>query len=87
MQAQIEANVLFLPRLDENDPFAHLREIEHPTFILNGVHDVMIPTVNSFYMARNIPNAQLFIYPDAAHGAQFQYPARFLGHARQFLAE
>jgi hypothetical protein len=30
------------------------------------VNDVMIPTVNSFYMARNLPNAQLFIYPDAA---------------------
>ncbi len=29
MQAQIEANVLFLPRLDENDPFAHLREIKN----------------------------------------------------------
>ena len=42
-----------------------------PTFILNGVNDVMIPTVNSFYMARNLPNAQLFIYPDAGHASQF----------------
>jgi pimeloyl-ACP methyl ester carboxylesterase len=47
----------------------------------------MIPTINSFYMARNLPNAQLFIYPDAAHAAQFQYPQRFLQHAVQFLAE
>jgi len=85
--AQIEANMLYLPRLSEEDPFAHLREIKQPTFILNGVNDVMVATVNSYYMARNIPNAQLFIYPDAAHAAQFQYPERFLKHAIQFLNE
>ena len=86
-KAQIEANMLYLPRLSEDDPFAYLRNIHQPTLILNGVNDVMIPTVNSFYMARNIPNAQLFIYPDAGHGAQFQYPRRFLRHALQFLSE
>lgn len=85
--AQIEANLLYLPRLREDDPFAYLRAIRQPTFILNGVNDVMVPTVNSFYMARNLPNAQLFIYPDAGHAAQFQCPQRFLQHAHQFLAE
>jgi pimeloyl-ACP methyl ester carboxylesterase len=40
MQAQIEANMHYLPKLDPKDPFAHLREIRQPTFILNGVHDV-----------------------------------------------
>lgn len=87
MQAQIEANMHFLPKLDEQDHFAHLREIKQPTFILNGVDDVMIPTINAYQMALNIPNAQLFIYPDAGHGAQFQYPERFLKHAIQFLNE
>jgi len=86
-KAQIESNMLYLPRLSEDDPFAYLRAIPQPTFILNGVNDVMIPTVNSFYMARNLPNAQLFIYPDAGHAAQFQYPQRFLQHAIQFLSE
>ena len=85
--AQIEANMMFLPRLSEDDPFAHLREISQPTFILNGVHDVMIATVNSFYMARNVPDGQLFIYPDCGHAAQFQCPERFLKHAIQFLQE
>ncbi|OTG94590.1 alpha/beta hydrolase [Acinetobacter sp. ANC 4654] len=87
MQAQIEANMHFLSKLDEQDPFAHLREIKQPTFILNGVDDVMIPTINAYQMAQNIPNAQLFIYPDAGHGAQFQYPERFVKHAIQFLDE
>lgn len=86
-EAQIEANMHYLPRVSETDPFAYLRDIKQPTFILNGVHDVMIPTINSFYMARNLPNAQLFIYPDAGHGAQFQCPERFLYHATRFLSE
>lgn len=85
--AQIEANLHYLPRVQEDDPFAYLRGIRQPTFILNGVNDVMVATVNSFYMARNLPNAQLFIYPDAGHAAQFQCPQRFLQHAVQFLAE
>lgn len=85
--AQIESNMHYLARVSEDDPFAYLRQIHQPTFILNGVNDVMIPTINSFYMARNIPNAQLFIYPDAGHGAQFQYPERFLFHAVHFLSE
>lgn len=87
IQAQVEANMFYLPKLDRDDRFAHLRAITQPTFILNGNDDAMIPTINSYYMAQNIPNAQLFIYPDAGHGAQFQYPERFLKHAVQFLAE
>ena len=87
IQAQIEANMYYLPKLDPKEPFAHLREIKQPTFILNGVNDVMIPTINSWYMAQNIPNAQLFIYPDAGHAPQFQFPERFLKHATQFLSE
>ena len=87
VKAQLEACMHYMTRLSEEDPFAHLREIKQPTFILNGVNDVMVATVNSYYMARNIPNAQLFIYPDAGHAAQFQCPERFLKHAIQFLSE
>lgn len=87
IQAQIEANMHYLPKLDRRDPFAHLREITQPTFILNGVNDVMIPTINSWHLAQNIPNAQLFLYPDAGHAPHFQFPERFLKHATQFLGE
>jgi pimeloyl-ACP methyl ester carboxylesterase len=87
IQAQIEANMYYLPKLDPQAPFAHLRQIKQPTFILNGADDVMIPTINSWHMAQNIPNAQLFLYPDAGHAPHFQFPDRFLKHATQFLGE
>lgn len=87
MQAEIEANTAFVAPLDSAQPFAHLAEIVQPTLIVNGVDDVMIATINSWHMCQNIPNAQLIVYPDAGHGAQFQYPERFLKHATQFLEE
>ncbi|MDE5444211.1 alpha/beta fold hydrolase [Bradyrhizobium sp. CSA207] len=87
MQAQIAANTAFVAPLDQEKPFAHLSEISQPTLVINGINDVMIATINSWHMVQNIPNAQLIVYPDAGHGAQFQYPDRFLKHAIQFLAE
>ena len=87
MLAEIQADTDFVTPLDRERPFAHLAEITHPTLIVNGVDDVMIATINSWHMVQNIPNAQLIVYPDAGHDAQFQYPQRFLKHATQFLDE
>lgn len=86
-QAQAEAHAAYLPPLAGENSYAYLNAIQQPTLVLNGRKDVMIPTINSWHLAQNIPNAQLLIYPDAGHGAQFQYPERFLKHAIQFLAE
>lgn len=87
MMGQIAANTAFVTPLDPDAPFAHLHKITQPTLIVNGVNDVMIDTINSWHMVQNIPNARLIVYPDAGHGAQFQYPERFLKHAVQFLDE
>src|SRR6202047_380761 len=58
--------------------YDYLKTITQPTLVVNGSHDVIMPTVNSFIMEQNIPNAQLIIYPDANHGSQTQYPALFV---------
>lgn len=65
--------------------FADLAKITNETLVVNGTKDVMLPTINSFYLQQNIPNAQLIIYPDAGHAAQFQHPELFLAHLRLFL--
>jgi pimeloyl-ACP methyl ester carboxylesterase len=87
MAAQIEANMAFVTPKDPANPFADLSRITQPTLIVNGVKDVMIATINSWHMVQNIPDATLIVYPDAGHGAQFQYPDRFLAHAIGFLDE
>lgn len=86
-KAQAEANAAFRQPLPGENPYAHLNAITQPTLVLNGVNDIMVPTINSWHLVQNIPNAQLIIYPDAGHGAHFQYPERFLKHAIQFLGE
>ncbi|MFI7505082.1 alpha/beta fold hydrolase [Streptomyces sp. NPDC049687] len=86
-QAQLEAVAAYAEPLPGENPYAYLNAITQPTLVLNGTNDVMIASINSWHLAQNIPNAQLLIYPDAGHGAHFQYPERFLKHALQFLDE
>jgi pimeloyl-ACP methyl ester carboxylesterase len=65
--------------------FDYLREMTHPTLVINGSNDVIIYTVNSFILQQNLPNAQLILYPDSNHGSQYQYPALFVADVTRFL--
>jgi pimeloyl-ACP methyl ester carboxylesterase len=67
------------------EQLAELASITAPTLVVNGSHDIMAPTINSYLMAQRIPNAQLIIYPDPGHGALFQYPQTFVAHVTEFL--
>jgi pimeloyl-ACP methyl ester carboxylesterase len=64
---------------------AYLKEIRQPTLIVQGSDDVIVPTVNSYILQQNLPNAQLILYPDANHGSFYQYPELFVSEADQFL--
>jgi len=65
--------------------FAELRTIRHPTLVVNGVHDEMIPIANSYRLVENLPNAMLLAYPDAGHGSLFQYHESFGRQATALL--
>ncbi|MEU6322766.1 alpha/beta hydrolase [Streptomyces sp. NPDC047009] len=65
--------------------WSELKTIQQPTLIVNGSHDVMVPTINSYILQQHIPGAQLIIYPDSGHGALFQYPELFVSHVSRFL--
>jgi pimeloyl-ACP methyl ester carboxylesterase len=64
----------------------YLKEIRQPTLIVQGSNDVIVPTVNSYILQQNLPNAELIVYPDANHGSFYQYPELFISDADQFLS-
>jgi len=64
-----------------------LGTVQHPVLVVNGDDDVMVPSFNSFELARRLPNAQLSIFPDAGHGGIFQYHAAFVHQALAFLQQ
>ena len=64
----------------------YLKHIRQPALIVQGSNDVIIPTVNSYVLQQNLPNAQLILYPDANHGSFYQYPQLFVSDAGRFLA-
>jgi pimeloyl-ACP methyl ester carboxylesterase len=64
---------------------ADLSRIHHHVLVANGDDDRMVPTGNSYDLARRLPNATLRIYPDAGHGGIFQFHERFVGDAVKFL--
>jgi pimeloyl-ACP methyl ester carboxylesterase len=70
----------------EGQRFAELRAIRHPTLVVNGIHDEMIPVSNSYRLSENLANAVLLTYPDAGHGSLFQYPESFTRQAAAFLS-
>ena len=67
-------------------PYDYLKAIQQPTLVVNGSNDVIIYTINSYILQQNLPNAQLIIYPDSAHGSQYQYPELFVRHVSMFLS-
>jgi pimeloyl-ACP methyl ester carboxylesterase len=64
----------------------YLKEIRQPTLIVQGSNNVIVPTVNSYVLQQNLPNAELIVYPDANHGSFHQYPELFVSDADQFLS-
>jgi pimeloyl-ACP methyl ester carboxylesterase len=83
--AQIEA--LGKWGMQREGSYEYLGAITQPTLVINGDNDLIIYTINSYILQQNIPNAQLILYPDANHGSQYQYPARFVRHVSDFLSE
>ncbi|MBT3069142.1 alpha/beta hydrolase [Rhodoferax sp. U11-2br] len=65
---------------------ADLSVVKQPVLVVNGDADRMVPTHNTYDLARRLPNTQLIIYPDAGHGGIFQFHADFVPSTLAFLA-
>ena len=73
--------------IPDHGALQRLTGIQSPTLILQGDADLMIPPKVSHLMAGLIPDAEIRIYADAAHGFLFQYPPTSRADINAFLAQ
>jgi pimeloyl-ACP methyl ester carboxylesterase len=59
------------------DRYGDLKKIKQRTLVVNGNDDIMVPTINSYILQQQLPDARLILYPDSGHGSQFQFSEEF----------
>jgi pimeloyl-ACP methyl ester carboxylesterase len=67
------------------DGFDYLKGIPHPTLVVNGSNDIVVPTINSYILQQNLPNAELILFSDSNHGSHFQFTERFTRYVTDFV--
>src|SRR5579862_2251104 len=65
--------------------FDYLRAITQPTLVFNGSDDIVVPTLNSYVLQQNLPNAELILFPDSNHGSHLQFTEQFNRYATDFV--
>jgi pimeloyl-ACP methyl ester carboxylesterase len=83
----IGAQVTALAKWEHSSSSAGLADVRQPVLVVNGDDDTMIPTISSFNLARQLPNAELSIYPGSGHGALFQHHDLFVQQVLDFLRD
>lgn len=69
-----------------HDKPADLSVFKQSILVVNGDNDRMVPTPNTYDLAKRFPNAEkVIIYPNSGHGGIFQYHKEFLKKAIPFL--
>lgn len=65
--------------------FGRLRELRQPALIVSGDRDPFFPAKNQWILYRELPNAQLAMYPNAGHGPHQQHPQQVAAQIEHFL--
>ena len=73
--------------IPSSNRYAMLETIEQKTLIIHGNKDIVVQPVNALILAERLPDAQLVVYPEASHGAQYQHASLFLKQANLFFNE
>jgi pimeloyl-ACP methyl ester carboxylesterase len=62
-----------------------MQSVNIPSLLLWGEYDVIVPTVIAQRMIEVLPNAKLYIIPEADHGVPFKQPEVFAKYVDTFL--
>lgn len=67
---------------------ADLSGLDQPVLVVNGDHDMMVPTKpNSYDLHQALLNSELIIYPDSGHGSIAQNYTSFVRSAANFYQD
>jgi len=66
---------------------ADIRALPHPTLVVHGREDLVIPLANSLLLSQWITRSQLHLFGQCGHWTQIEHAARFAQLVESFLAE
>lgn len=67
-------------------PDDQLRSLEHPTLIVHGRDDRVIPVSNALHLLDVIPRSELHVFGQCGHWTQIEHAAAFAALVSDFLA-
>jgi pimeloyl-ACP methyl ester carboxylesterase len=71
----------------ETKHFERLADLSQPCLIVAGDADPFFPAKNQWLLFRELPHAQLAVYPNAGHGPHQQHPEDVAAQLERFLSE
>lgn len=82
---EVEAShrAMFAPEMMAFTP-ADLAKLDIPTLVVHGRQDVIVPIECSYYLADNLPNADLYVIDKCGHWTQVEQATRFATILRDF---
>ena len=64
-----------------------LRRMDHPTLLVHGRDDHIVPLETSLHLLKHLPNVQLHVYGQCSHWIQVEYAKSFNQLLAQFFSE
>ena len=83
---QIMAGLVLAFMNGETKHFERLADLRQPCLIVAGDTDPFFPLKNQWLLFRELPDAQLAVYPNAGHGPHQQHPAEVAAQVDHFLS-
>lgn len=64
-----------------------LKTTKTPILIISGDHDISFAVENWFALNRQLPTAQIIVYPQTGHAPQHQYPELTVNYITNFITQ